>query len=127
MLEFSKMDRVIADYTSFHSSHNDLSDMHSCSHFLLLALVSLAAADDTSCVSFTSPRVVIGCWQILERHPDEMLAVETLKAYAHAGFTTFGVCVCVCLFLCVCVCVCVVYVCVCECVCVCHIFLLRCS
>ena len=35
------------------------------------------------------PRIVIGCWQLLERNSDEAAAVETLKAYATAGFHAF--------------------------------------
>lgn len=39
--------------------------------------------------SIELPRVIIGCWQLLERHADQKKAVETLTAYAHAGFTAF--------------------------------------
>ena len=35
------------------------------------------------------PRVVIGCWQLLERHADEENAIETLKAYVNSGFQVF--------------------------------------
>jgi len=60
--------------------------------FLLTLLLAAAAAQEglsEACSSFSAPRVVIGCWQILERHADENQAVNTLKAYADAGFTTF--------------------------------------
>lgn len=35
------------------------------------------------------PRVIIGCWQLLERHNDRAKAVNTLTAYAQNGFTVF--------------------------------------
>lgn len=35
------------------------------------------------------PRIVIGCWQLLERTNDRSAAVTTLKAYTAAGFTAF--------------------------------------
>lgn len=35
------------------------------------------------------PRVIIGCWQLLERHSDRGRAISTLTAYAEAGFTAF--------------------------------------
>ncbi|KAH8046604.1 oxidoreductase [Aureococcus anophagefferens] len=35
------------------------------------------------------PRVVIGCWQLLERDSSRDAAVRTLRAYAAAGFTAF--------------------------------------
>ena len=35
------------------------------------------------------PRVVIGCWQLLERDSSRDAAVQTLEAYAAAGFTAF--------------------------------------
>jgi aryl-alcohol dehydrogenase-like predicted oxidoreductase len=58
---------------------------------LLLALAAAAAAQglQEACASFSAPRVVIGCWQILERHADEKEGIRTLKAYAERGFTTF--------------------------------------
>ena len=35
------------------------------------------------------PPVIIGCWQLLERERDPEVAVQTLMAYAEAGFTAF--------------------------------------
>eukprot|EP00927_Polykrikos_kofoidii_P074027 TRINITY_DN70015_c0_g1_i1.p1 TRINITY_DN70015_c0_g1~~TRINITY_DN70015_c0_g1_i1.p1 ORF type:complete len:367 (+),score=56.45 TRINITY_DN70015_c0_g1_i1:59-1159(+) len=35
------------------------------------------------------PRIIIGCWQLLERNPSKEDAVRTLLAYADAGFTAF--------------------------------------
>lgn len=35
------------------------------------------------------PRVIIGCWQLLERHADRAKAISTLTTYAEAGFTAF--------------------------------------
>jgi len=35
------------------------------------------------------PRVLVGCWQLLERYPTEEAALETLMKYAEAGFTAF--------------------------------------
>lgn len=35
------------------------------------------------------PRIVIGCWQLLERHADEATAIETLLAYVASGFHVF--------------------------------------
>mmetsp|Transcript_74738 Transcript_74738/g.121449 ORF Transcript_74738/g.121449 Transcript_74738/m.121449 type:complete len:343 (+) Transcript_74738:30-1058(+) len=48
-----------------------------------------SSALEEACSSFAPPQIVIGCWQVLERHADENMAVETLQAYAAAGFTTF--------------------------------------
>ena len=36
------------------------------------------------------PRVIVGCWQLLERNPRPEAAVETLLSYARAGFDSFG-------------------------------------
>ena len=55
----------------------------------MLAAAAAQQGLSEACSSFSAPRVVIGCWQILERHADENQAVKTLKAYADAGFTTF--------------------------------------
>lgn len=35
------------------------------------------------------PKVIVGCWQLLERHRDKTRAVQTLTAYVEAGFDTF--------------------------------------
>jgi len=35
------------------------------------------------------PRVIVGCWQLLERYADREEAVRTLTSYAHANFTAF--------------------------------------
>ena len=61
---------------------------------LLLATAQRAAAADATCgggdrARGRYPSIVIGCWQILERHDDEDAAVATLSAYMDAGFTTF--------------------------------------
>ena len=59
---------------------------------LAIARAAEASGSDAlreACAAFSAPRVVIGCWQILERHADEQKAVRTLSAYAEAGFTTF--------------------------------------
>jgi len=70
-----------------------ISNMHRRSYILLLALIALLACADEAPPQNTCgddlPRVVIGTWQILERHNDETAAVETLKAYAAAGFAAF--------------------------------------
>ena len=51
---------------------------------LVLVVAGATAAESTgqgSCPAALSARVVIGCWQILERHADEGTAVSTLSAY----------------------------------------------
>ena len=52
-------------------------------------LVALLASTTESCADGGSPRIVIGAWQLLERHRDESMAVETVKAYMAAGFEHF--------------------------------------
>ena len=66
----------------------------------------------------SAPRIIIGCWQLTERHSSESTAVALLQRYVGAGFTTFDTGVLVCVYVCVRVSVCVVCVCVCVCVCV---------
>ena len=56
---------------------------------LLAALYTLSTAEKQQCDQAGYPRIVIGCWQLLERHDDRERAVETLKQYADAGFTSF--------------------------------------
>ena len=58
---------------------------------IFLASPTAAAGQSEACASFSkqAPRIVIGCWQILERYNDDQEAVRTLAAYAEAGFTTF--------------------------------------
>jgi aryl-alcohol dehydrogenase-like predicted oxidoreductase len=56
---------------------------------LLAALAVASASEQTYAQTCTAPRIVIGCWQLLERHNDPALAVETLLAYVRAGFTHF--------------------------------------
>ncbi|CAE8740536.1 unnamed protein product [Polarella glacialis] len=74
--------------------------------FIFLALPTTAASDgadsNETCPAggcsderpdgrpeFQVPRVIVGCWQLLERHRSPETAVETLLAYAQAGFTAF--------------------------------------
>ncbi|KOO32325.1 aldo keto reductase [Chrysochromulina tobinii] len=52
-------------------------------------LVALLASTTESCADGGSPRIVIGAWQLLERHRDESMAVETVRAYMAAGFEHF--------------------------------------
>lgn len=65
---------------------------------LLLAASALTRAADNEgtcplggCTenAFVVPGVIVGCWQLLERHQDRDKAVDTLLAYARAGFTAF--------------------------------------
>jgi len=58
---------------------------------LTLLLLSIASAEPEQCDDSTTgyPRVVIGCWQLLERHNNRDAAVATLTEYANAGFTAF--------------------------------------
>tara|TARA_B110001452_G_scaffold248748_1_gene235733 strand:- start:1429 stop:2457 length:1029 start_codon:yes stop_codon:yes gene_type:complete len=56
---------------------------------LLATLSTPATALKEQCDQAGYPRIVIGCWQLLERHDDREQAVKTLKAYADAGFTSF--------------------------------------
>ena len=58
---------------------------------LLLALIHANSIPDTptNTCGDDLPRVVVGCWQILERHNDHTAAVNTLKAYVDAGFNAF--------------------------------------
>ena len=54
-------------------------------------------AATAACEQPEYPDIVIGCWQLLERHNDPDRAVETLRAYVDAGFTTFDtadICAC---------------------------------
>jgi len=53
----------------------------------VLSLLRASAESNTCGAGF--PRIVIGCWQILERHSDEDTAVNTLLQYVDAGFTSF--------------------------------------
>ena len=56
---------------------------------LLLTLLASAAAEEACAEPQSEPRIVIGCWQLLERHADESRAVDTLQAYFDAGFTAY--------------------------------------
>jgi len=66
---------------------------------VLLQVLVIAAQDNVAdsegtcpaggCKNLKLPRVIIGCWQLLERHSDQKKAVQTLTAYAEAGFTAF--------------------------------------
>lgn len=60
----------------------------------ILALLALpatlaTAAEKQQCDQAGYPRIVIGCWQLLERYDNRDQAVRTLKAYADAGFSSF--------------------------------------
>ena len=56
---------------------------------LAVALLSSSAAGESCADSPAAwPRVVIGCWQLTERH-DADSAVDLLQTYMRAGFTTF--------------------------------------
>lgn len=57
--------------------------------WLAVLAVAASASGQASTQTCTAPRIVIGCWQLLERHNDPELAVETLLAYVRAGFTHF--------------------------------------
>ena len=57
--------------------------------WLAVLAVAASASGQASTQTCTAPRIVIGCWQLLERHDDPELAVETLLAYVRAGFTHF--------------------------------------
>lgn len=54
---------------------------------LLLGIVSAEQCDSGDSGDY--PRVVIGCWQLLERERDQSQAVATLQAYVKVGFTAF--------------------------------------
>jgi len=56
---------------------------------LLLTLLASAAAEEACAEPQSEPRIVIGCWQLLERHADESRAVDTLQAYFDAEFTAY--------------------------------------
>lgn len=51
---------------------------------ILLGIVSAEQCDNGG-----YPRIVIGCWQLLERKHDQSQAVATLQSYVKAGFTAF--------------------------------------
>jgi len=54
--------------------------------------VCLADIGQQQCAAsgcFSTPPIVIGGWQLLERHADPSSAVATLMQYAEANFTTF--------------------------------------
>ena len=58
-----------------------------------IAAVTPRSASHTRCAeqcdSGGYPRIVIGCWQLLERTHDQSQAVATLQSYVKAGFTAF--------------------------------------
>ena len=55
---------------------------------LLLAIAAcVAGSSPPNTCGDDLPRIVIGCWQVLERQKDEAAAVATLRAYYDAGFT----------------------------------------
>ena len=54
---------------------------------MLALLLGIVSAEQ--CDSGGYPRIVIGCWQLLEREHDQSQAVATLQAYVKAGFTAF--------------------------------------
>jgi len=54
-----------------------------------LAVVGAAAAGEAERACAPLPRIIIGCWQLLERDASRANAVATLTAYADAGFTAF--------------------------------------
>ena len=56
-------------------------------YLALACVVACAAGEEKRCAPL--PRVVIGCWQLLERDSSRAAAVATLRAYAAAGFTAF--------------------------------------
>jgi len=43
----------------------------------------------SGCPGLQMPRVIVGCWQLLERSSDRSAAVRTLRSYALANFTAF--------------------------------------
>ena len=54
---------------------------------MLAILLGIVSAEQ--CDSGGYPRIVIGCWQLLERTHDQSQAVATLQSYVKAGFTAF--------------------------------------
>ena len=58
-------------------------------HHLMLALLLGIVSAEQQCDSAGYPRIVIGCWQLLEREHDQSQAVATLKGYVDAGYTAF--------------------------------------
>ena len=54
---------------------------------MLALLLGIVSAEQ--CDSAGYPRIVIGCWQLLEREHDQSQAVATLGAYVEAGYTAF--------------------------------------
>lgn len=56
---------------------------------LALAVIGAAAAGEAERACAPLPRIIIGCWQLLERDASRAHAVATLTAYADAGFTAF--------------------------------------
>eukprot|EP00747_Dinoflagellata_sp_TGD_P016864 gnl/TRDRNA2_/TRDRNA2_125424_c0_seq1.p1 gnl/TRDRNA2_/TRDRNA2_125424_c0~~gnl/TRDRNA2_/TRDRNA2_125424_c0_seq1.p1 ORF type:complete len:392 (+),score=69.33 gnl/TRDRNA2_/TRDRNA2_125424_c0_seq1:3-1178(+) len=57
-----------------------------CTDGEMLSALRVASGDFTA---EDNPKVIIGCWQLLERERSPESATETLKAYFDAGFTTF--------------------------------------
>ena len=54
---------------------------------MLAILLGIVSAEQ--CDSGGYPRIVIGCWQLLEHTHDQSQAVATLQSYVKAGFTAF--------------------------------------
>ena len=53
------------------------------------ASASASAMTGKNANGFTTPPVIIGCWQLLERERAPEAAVQTLRAYRDAGFTAY--------------------------------------
>ena len=53
---------------------------------MLAILLGIVSAEQ--CDSGGYPRIVIGCWQLLEREHDQSQAVATLQAPDHSILTT---------------------------------------
>jgi len=56
--------------------------------WLLAAVAAAVTASESERRCAPLPRIIIGCWQLLERGTRDS-AVATLRAYADAGFTAF--------------------------------------
>jgi hypothetical protein len=56
---------------------------------MLAILLGIVSAEQCDSDSGGYPRIVIGCWQLLERKHDQSEAVATLQSYVKAGFTAF--------------------------------------
>ena len=88
-MNFSNFSRISTHATDHRSTAHQTEGMPRHLLTVLIFALSYAIQPPANTCGDDFPRIVIGCWQLLERHADEAMAVETLKAYAASGFHVF--------------------------------------